>query len=904
MRHLKAMLHRLRGVFRRGALESEMNAELQAHLDGLTERNIAAGMSPADARYAAQRAFGGMAQIAERARDERRSLWVEQLGQDVRHAVRSLLKSRSFTITAVLTLALGIGVNAALFSVFNMIALRPLPLKDPNNLVRVVGRNAKGGFEPAFNHAEYLAYRDGNRALDGLLAFAQTSWLIKSEVGSERDAGFGGRGLGTVRIELVSENYFSVLGGALSLGRTFSPAEFTPGAPPVIVLSHAFWARHFRRDPGVLGRTIALDRHLVTVIGVAVEEFSGPGPTPPAGWLPISLWSDRPADFAPGARPDFGLIGRLKPGITEAQAKAGLDNLAARRALEFPGENAKTSVRLERGLRYVNIPLTPLTLARLSPLFLGFEMVLVIACTNVANLLLARGISRQTEIGVRLTLGASRGRVVRQLLTENILLCLLGAGVGLGLGTWTLQVLQPIILAPFMPGSWFMFLKPTPDIRVLTFTALLTVGATLVAGLLPAWHAVSASLYATMRNDGTAFGRRLTPSRLRRLLVIVQVAVCLMLLSCAGVLARNFSARRLVDVGYDAHAVFNVEVTPNAAIPDRKAAFRQALDIVHAIPGVAASAVTRGSGGSKPTQVRVGPAGLGAAEPEVRRTSFVTGEFFETLGVPLSRGRTFRVLEQQAASREIVVSESLARRLWPGQEAVGKILAVSEAPWGSRERPAPEGAFRDCEVIGVARDIKVSFGEENLDALYLPFPLENATAGSVFVRPRRASAGELMAIVRAAEAAGVGVLFSRPLSAGIEDLARPYYGLAVLSGSLGLLALAMASVGLYGLMTFTVNQRTREIGIRMALGATMGKVVTLFVRQGMRLVAVGLALGLIGGGLFALLIGKILYGMIDAFDPAAFGAVTLLFAFIALFACWLPARRATRVDPVVALRTE
>jgi predicted permease len=902
------MLQRLRGVFRRRALEAEMNAELQAHLDGLIERNRAAGMSPEEARHAALRAFGGVTQVAEEARDERRSAWVEQLGQDLRYALRSLAKSPSFTITAVLTLAFGIGVNAALFSVVNMVALRPLPVKDPDSLIRIEGRNARGAGVTRFSYAEYLAYRDANGTLAGLLAFAEAKWTFEGDVGAASDLAIAGRGSSRVPIELVSENYFAVLGGPLQLGRTFTGEETRRGAVPVIVLSNLFWETRLQRDPNVIGTTLTFERQPVTVIGVASPEFSGQQPIPPAGWVPLSAWSNRPADYTPTGPQRFSLIGRLKPGTSEAQAKAELDAIAAARAIEFPGDDAKVSVRLERGLRFLPLTRTTQGTVFMGLVFFSFALVLVIACTNVANLLLARGVSRQAEIGVRLTLGASRGRIVRQLLTENLLLCGCGAFLGLLLAVWTLQLLLPAVVSR-LPVEWGMetrdlaFFSAMPDRHVLGFTALLAFGATLVAGLLPAWHASGASLYATARRDSSTFG--LTPSRLRHLLVIAQVAISLTLLSCAGVLVRNLLKQSLAEVGFDAKAVFDVVLTPNAAIADRNAAFRQALETVRGIPGVAASAVASAAPFQGYMQTRVRPVGAAAdATGERVRAFFVSDGFFDALRIPLQRGRTFRENELHAASRGIVVSESLARRLWPTREAVGRTLDIGEDTWPSRERPAPD-AFRECEVIGVAGDIMMhSMRDGNRDAVYLPFPLDLSTGDMVFVRPRQVSAAALTEIVHAAKGGGVGLQFGRRQSFWAEFFMMPYYAFAAVSAALGGLALVMASVGLHGLMSFAVHQRVREIGVRMALGATTRGVVALFVRQGMRLVAVGLALGVIGGGLFALALSKIFFGFVNFFDPAAFVAVTLLFAVIALFACWLPSRRAAKANPMIALRAE
>jgi macrolide transport system ATP-binding/permease protein len=884
-----------------------MNAELQAHIDGLIERHVAAGLSPKEARFAALREFGGVAQIAERSRDQRRSVWAEQVYQDLRYAVRSLAKSPSFTITAVLTLALGIGVNAALFSVVNMVALRPLPVKDPDRLVRIAGRDAKGRVLGRFNYAEYLAYRDGNRTLDGLLATAAVHWTCESAGDTSAELVLAGRGSARVPVELVSENYFAVLGGALQLGRTFTSEENQPGAVPVIVLSNVFWETRLRRDPNVIGATLKLDGQAVTVIGVASPEFSGQQPVPPAGWVTLSAGSKRPVHDRPDGPKVLHLIGRLKPDVTEAQAKADLDLIAGQWSVEFPTEDAKVSVQLERGLRF--LPLMPNAGAArfIGFVVFSFGLVLVIACTNVANLLLARGISRQAEIGVRLMLGASRGRIVRQLLTENLLLCGLGAVLGLALAVWTLQILLPVIVSR-LPVEWALearqlaFFETTPDARVLGFTALLTVGAALTAGLFPAWHASGAGLFVVMRNGGSAFG--LTPSRLRHLLVIGQVAISLTLLSCAGVLGRNLLAQRQAEVGFDAHAVFEVALRSSTVMADRGAAFRQAIEAVQDLPGVAAIAVASPAPFQFYTQTQVRPASAAPDDKGERvLASFISEGFFDTFRIPVQRGRTFRDPDLHVDSRAVMVSETLARQLWPGQEPVGQTLAVSETSWATRERPAPIGAFRECEVIGVARDIKMEVAEGRPQLVYLPFPREHSDA-PVFVRPHVISAAALTEIERAANVAGVELHVGRRHSFWVEFFMLPYYALAVVSAALGGLALLMASVGLYGLMSFAVHQRVTEIGVRMALGATTREVVALFIRQGMGLVAIGLALGLIGSGLFLLALSRVLHGFVDAFDPVAFGVVTLLFGLIALFACWLPSRRVAKVDPMVALRAE
>jgi predicted permease len=904
MHRIRALIYRLRGLFHRRLLEAEMQEELRTHLDALIERNVAAGMSGVDARKAAQREFGGVAQIAERARDQRRSLWIEQIGRDLRYAVRSLGKSPSFTVTAIVTLALGIGVNAALFSVINMVALRPLPVKNPEDLVTLRGY-AKDGFPSNFGYEEYLEYRNGNRTLDGLIAFTGARWSFENEKAPDSDPTFAGR---AVPFTLVSDNYFDMLGGAIQRGRGFQPEDTKRGAAPVIVLSNVFWETRLQRDPDVVGRTLLLNHQPVTVIGVAAPVFSGEQPMPPAGWLPLAQWSNRPADYESGGPLAFGLIGRLKPGITVEQAKGDLDTIAARRSLRFPSKHVKVFVHLERGLHFLNLGLSSKSATFLGFVFFGFALVLVIACTNVANLLLARGVARQPEIGVRLMLGASRGRIIRQLLTENLLLCVLGAILGLALATWTLQLLLPVVVSR-LPTEWALetrhlaFFQTMPDHRVLGFTALLTLGATLSAGLLPALHASGANLFSSLRNE-VAFVPRLTPARLRQLLVITQVAISLTLLSSAGILVRNLMTHQKIEVGFDAPKVFSVTMRPNPAITDENAALRQALETLRGIPGVAASCVADPGPlfGYLNTRIRLAGSSPDKGVQQVM-TSVISDGYFDTFGVALRRGRGFRETELNSSAQVVVISETLANQLWPGQDAVGQLLAVSDAHWLG-EHSASTDTFRDCEVIGVAGDIFMDASHDERRLLYLPFARDVAKGGSVFVRPREISAAALIQIVRAAKAGGIELQFQRPHSFWVGFFALPFYAFAIASGTLGALALGMASVGLYGLMSFSVNRRVHEIGVRMAMGASEEKVVGLFVRQGLRLVGLGLVLGLIGGMLFAQLMSKILNGFVGAFDPLAFTFVTLMFAVIACLACWLPARRAAQVDPMVALRAE
>lgn len=884
-----------------------MAAELQAHLDGLTERHIANGMSPDEARAAARREFGGLEQIKERAREERRWIAFEQGLRDVRFAFRTLRKSPSFTLTAVLTLGLGIGVNAALFTLYDAVALRSMPVTDPDGLVKIYGRRSDGAIFPNVSYAEYVAFRDRNHVLSGLAAVNEAVGVLDDGASGSEDPAFAIRGAGHIPIQWVSENYFSVLGARMALGRGFLPEEGrSPGTAPVAVLSYLYWQRHLHGDPNVLGRTITLGRPY-TIVGVAAEEFSGQQPAPPAVWLPLTMWGNADA-YGPRGPKAFRLIGRLAPGVTEPQAKADLDPIAAQLAREYPasGESrgGATSVRLERGMRLIALPLNAKTIAAIAPILLGFGMVLLIACTNVANLLLARGVMRQQEIGVRLSLGAGRGRIVRQLFTENLVLCAIGAAVGLTLAIWTLQAVQPIVLGQ-LPAEWSVearrwhFLQLAPDARVLAFTIGLTLVAALAAGLLPALQAAKASLIAPLKNAGTIVTGRFTPTQLRHVLVVLQVAVCLTLLSCAGLLARNLVALRRADVGFDPSAVFSVSFDLDRHRSDRRAAFLEKIETLRNLTGVEAVGWAYRApllGGSNPVEVRA------ASQP--LENSFVSAGLFRTFGIPLVRGRDFSDVEVEAGARYAIVSESAARALWPGRDPLGQVLRLDESIFERMGRTAPPGAYRDFEVIGVARDITYNVGDTNPRHAYVPLSPDIAAMGAVYLRPASNTTAATTEIARRAAAAGVTLYFDRRMSGYLQDEMLPFSGLAVLSGALGGLALLMASVGLYGVMAFSVSQRVREIGVRIALGATVGHVVRMFIRQSMRLVAVGVALGLVGGGCFALLLSKIIFGLERPFDPVAFGGVTLVFLAVAFVACWLPARRAAKVDPIVALRCE
>ncbi|MEO6567780.1 MAG: ADOP family duplicated permease [Opitutaceae bacterium] len=912
----------LGAIWRKKRLERAMVEEMQAHLDGLTERNIAAGMSPRAAADAARRTFGGVEQIKERARDERRWPWLEETLQDLRYAARALRKNPGFTITAVMTLALGIGVNTALFAVYDIAVLRPLPSREPDELVEIRGRNerVRGNRSWRFSYPDYLDYCAGTQAFSDLVAVADIAVQFPEEIvplaGSPLQSTAG-----RVSLQTVSGNYFSALGANIFLGRDFLPEEAGVHAGrPVMVLSHLFWKAHFGADAAVLGKTLTtLDgngssRTIYTIIGVAQPDFVGQSVVPPAGWIPLTA---NPAALNKRSGYYFSLIGRMRAGISMSQAKADLDAIARGLADLYP-EAQTNAVALSPGMRLFDPSLSPGAAVAMSPVLLGFALVLVIACLNVANLLLARGVTRQHEIGVRLALGAGRGRIVRQLFTENLVLCGLGAGAALLLAIWTLQALQPIAMSmladEIQARNFLSMIEIGLDRRIVGFGALLAIVAGLTAGLAPALHSVQREGLFALTREGAVFGRKMTPSRIRGLLLIGQVAVCLTMLAVSGMMSGKLLRTRAAETGFSTDQVFELR---SAALSGARNTLADdplaAVETLRTIPGVASAGLVSATPLRKPGKNVAGWIHVKTAnhDPEQIGYNRISAGFFEAFTVPLKSGRTFTPSEVASGEAMVVVSEFAARALWPGQEAVGQILSVDVATLERRAGQTAEEEnriYREFAVIGVARDIRGDWSRNTAEKLlWFPLPAKGASA-SLFVKLQAEATSVRESVEAAAQAAGVPVQFQDRLSAIVDRGLGPYRAFAWVGGALTCLSLVLATVGLYGVMSFGVNQRVREIGVRMALGATAERVTLLFLRQGMRLVAWGLGFGLVGGVAFMTLLNTALPGADFvgslAFRCGVFTVMTIFLAGVAFLACWLPSRRAARVDPMIALRVE
>jgi predicted permease len=821
---------------------------------------------------------------------------INAIANDLRFAFRLLSRSPMLTLVAALSLGLGIGANTTIFTLINDVFLRPLPLAEPTRLVSLFTadernrQQAFGGFM-ATSRPNFEDYRSKNEVFDGLVAHGFTPVSLSGGAGEPEQ----------VPAEIVSPGYFSVLGAPLAAGRAFLPEEeATVGAAPVTVVSYGLWQRRLGGDPSVVGKTIMLNGRAFTVVGVAADRFKGTNAIGgPQLWLPFAMYRETTSGFMlenwdSRRALSFQMTGRLKSGVTAGQASANLNAIASALAQEYPNDNRGRSITV-----------VPLAEATINPAFRGnmvtaggllmviVGLVLLVACANVANLLLARAAARKQEIAVRLSLGASRGRLVRQLLIESLVLGAVGGIVGLLLALWArpaLQALRP----PFLPED---ALAGTIDGRVLLFTAAIALGTGLLFGLVPALQFSRPDLAIELkdRSSQPSGGRRRVT--VRNALVVAQVALSFVALIGAGLFLRSLDHARAINPGFDAPRLavlsFNLSTQgfPPEAAAERQ---RQILERVRGVAGVeraAYASTTPLAGGGFARSVFL--EGQDVTDPRAARLVQVsaTGDgYLETIGVPLVRGRDFTARDTAQAPGVVIINETMARTFWPDQEAVGKRFKF----------------FRDerfTEVIGIARDSKYNFlGEEPQPFIYAPLAQSPQPAVTLTVRSANpeATLGTVRAVVQQMEANMplVGVF----TMANIFDQAlwAPRMG-ALLLVVFGGLALLLASIGVYGVMAYTVSQRTRELGIRLALGATGGEVRGMVFRQGLMLTLAGIGLGTVCAMLLAGLVSNLLFG-VSTTDPLTFTIIPIVLIAVAALAIYLPARRASRVDPVVALR--
>jgi predicted permease len=798
-----------------------------------------------------------------------------------------LLKNPGFTLIAVFTLALGIGANTAIFTLLDKVLMRTLPVEQPQQLVTFVRDSS--GVPGIFSYPLYADLRDRNEVLSGMVAYFQQPFSLSDGNATERVTG-----------QLVSGNYFAVLGVLPALGRFFLPEEDrTPGTHPVVVISHGLWRQRFGADPAVIGKSVSLNGYRYTVVGVTPSEFTGTTRgTVNDLYVPIMMQ----AQTEPGSNGvldnrNWGwlcLIGRLKPEVSREQAQAALSLLADEPRETVPSAKGKLSVSISlidgsRGhtdrVKDLSLPLK---------LLMGVAgFVLLIACANVANLLLVRASARRKEIAVRLAVGASRFRIVRQLLTESTILAALGSGAGLLVAYWVTSLLLGFQQQTnFVPRTFDGRL----DGRALGFTLGLSLLTGIVFGLAPALQISKPDFVAALKGDRPGLRGGARRWSLRNVLVVVQIALSLVVLIGAGLCVRSLRALQTIDPGFEPAKVVTASFDLSLSGYDEthgRQFISEISERVTALPGVEAVSLARAVAFGDSFWTNTATIEGYQPQPDERLAfdfNAISPNYFKTLGTRLLSGREFTAQDKTDSPRVVIVNEALARRYWPGQEAVGKRIQ--------------RGQF--AEVIGVVRDSR----ERGLTVsprptIYLPLLQNYASELTLQARTATDAQALLGALRREVQELNAQLpvynlqtlVQQRDGSLYVERLA------AALLTLFGLLALLLAAIGIYGVLSYAVTERTREMGIRMALGAQPRTLRTLVVRQGMILVLIGLCLGVGGAFVLTRLIEKLLFG-VSATDPLTFIVISLLLAGVALLACWIPAQRATRVDPLVALRYE
>ncbi len=883
--------------FRRGLTEKHLDAELRFHLDQRIADLVVSGMTPEEARRRARLEFGGVDQVKEECREVGAAHFIETVILDVRYGLRLLAKNPGLTAMAGLTLALGIGVNTAIFSVANAVFRRGLPAREPGQLVGLSFRHSGKLGQPYFSFpdfgdirresvcfAEIFAYRIG---LDGFQTGDRADQVITS---------------------FVTGNYFTSLGLNPALGRLILPSEGgVPGSDPVLVLGYSYWQERFAGDANILGKQVEVDGHTLTVIGVAPQGFRGllGAAVDVQGYLPINMFSieGRNRGWASDRTSrSLYIMGRLRSGTSPVQAQASLDVIADRLAQQYP-KDWRDAVIETYPAEAANTLFAPsrhtYRIAQLaSGLFLAMAgLVLLVACFNVANILLVRAAARQHEIAVRAALGASHSRLIRQILSESLLLALFGGTAGIALGGVASRMMGSIHLRAGVP----VHLDFTFDWRVFTFALACAVLSGIVVGIVPAARAARADPGESLHEGGRCIASG--QHYLRNALVVGQLAGSMVLLVVAGLFVRSFQKASQLELGFDPHHVLDMSMDPGQMGYDHERGRRFYKDVlarVCALPGVQTASLAFSFPGSEYSEdERVYIEGSlpppGQAGPTVFDNSVSYG-YFETMGIPIVEGRAFEETDSQDAPRVAVVNQIMAREFWPGEDPIGKRFKLSSDSdtW--------------IQIVGVAGNSRV----QDLTAIVPPYfylPLDQDYSQLVTLQVRTTGPPEDMVqeIERQIHALAPGL----PIF-GVQTLEQAlngpkgffhYWLGSRLSTVLGLLGLLLAVIGVYGVMSNSASQRTHEIGIRVALGAQKSDVLRLVVGQGLKLTLIGMVIGIASALVLTRFLSNLIYGVTPT-DPLTFMAVSLTLTAVALLASYLPARRAVRVDPMVALRYE
>ncbi len=883
----------LRALLRRPEMERELDEELLYHIEQQTEQNIRLGMSPEEARHAARKAFGGVEQAKERSRDARGVRWLEDLRQDLGYGARMSIKNPGFTLIAIITLSLGIGANTAIFSVVYGVMLRPLPYHEPERLIRLWTNNTnENNPKDGTSYPNLVDWRSQTRTFAEIANYGGDMVFLTAGDAPEQ-----------VRIDRVSANLFPLLGVQPLLGRTFSPDD-EEGRERVVVLSYGLWRRRFGGDPNVIGKTLEVNGQASQVIGVMPAGFYFSG-------RDTQFWE--PATLTPRIRlgrtvDAWWVIGRLKPGISIHEARVEMDAIARRLAEAYPAENRGMGITIMSALDHFT---GDFQLA-LWVLFGSVVFVLLIACVNVANLLFARGATRRREFAIRTTLGAGRGRLMRQLFTEYLMLAASASLIGSLFAYWGLNA-----LLAWAPPDFPRLDEIRIDRVVLLFTGGLSLLTSLIFGLLPAWKISRSDPNEALKEGSRGAYGGLRLRQTNGLLTVFECALATILLIGAGLLIHSLIRLRSVDPGFKPEGALQIRLSLIGAGPKNTSStqsalpptefYSQLIERITALPGVqgvsvVSGAFTRGAPSLRKIEVEGRPSRPEQGAILLKETPASPG-FFETMRAPLLRGRFFSRLDVvykprfdpdrgrevvEEAPDVIIINEALARSLFPGEDPIGKRVFVRR---------------RWVSVVGVVKDMyRQGLEKEPVAELFHP---SLQAFGELVIRARPdplALLGSIRDIVRSMDRNRV-ITSATTLDQWLSDASVGRRFQTRLLALFAALALTLAAIGIYGVMHYSVTQRTHEIGIRIALGARSPDVLRLVVGQGIKLALIGLAFGLLAAFWLTGLMGRLLFG-VSATDPATFVAAPLLLAGVALLSCWLPARRATKVDPLVALKYE
>jgi putative ABC transport system permease protein len=869
---------------RRKRMLDDLDADIREHIARETQDNIDRGMKPEEARYAAMRKFGNVTMVKEETQEVWNFVWLEQLLVDIRFGLRMLRKNPGFTAVAALTLALGIGANTAVFSVVYAVLLRPLTYKDPAGLVVLNETTPRIG-TVSVSYPNFFDWREQSHAFSQMAAVQSVDFNLAGVTQPESISG-----------DAVSPNFLSMMGVRPFLGRDFDASEEKAGTAPVLLLSYSLWESHLGGDPDAVGKTITLNGRSFTIVGVLPANYRALDMTDVM--LPIGVWATNNAYAIKerGERGDMVVIGRLAPGVRLAQARAEMEGIAARIEKEYPLSNDQFSVALQPIRDAFVKDLRPAILV----LFGAVMFVLLIACANVANLFLVRGASRTKEVALRIALGASRGRIISQLLTESFVLAFLGGALGLALAIGGIRGMGQLIPASMLSG-----VAANLNSGVLLFAACVVVLAAFIFGLAPALQLTKPDVQSELKEGGRAASAGAAQNRVRGALAIAEISSALILLVGAGLMMKSLYRLLEVDPGFRPDRVLTMGMDLRTQQYSKDPAvlnfWQQVLDGVSALPGVEGAAV----GTHIPLTDSHGRADITIEGMDLPRPGnyphpdvhTVSPGFVATLGIPLLRGRTFTDADNENAPFVGMINAMVARRFFPNEDPIGKRFM-----FGHPSTDPPKW----CTIVGVVGDTRL-YGLANPARLevYVPFRQDANSDMTLVVK----SGADPAALTSAIRETVQSIDKDQPLTAisTMKELVRNSVATRrmtlVLLGLFSGLALVLGAIGIYGVISYSVAQRTHEIGIRMALGAPRGDVFRLVVGEGLKLAGIGIAIGIAAALGLARLMSSLLYG-ISATDFETFMGVAVLLALVALLACYVPARRAMRVDPTVALRYE